>query len=283
MAKTKISEYNSNASLNTDINNIDIAENCAPSGINNAIRELMAQLKDMQDGSSGDTFTFTVIDVNGGAIDGTAIGASSASTGAFTTLAASGNATLSGTLAVTGNADFNSTGQIRVTRGTTAQRANNKVGSFRYNSTIGGFEGVKAVAGETISTITNSTTTATLTTASAHGLSTGNFIVVSGATPSAYNGEYAITVTGGTTFTYTMATDPAGNASTVGSYIYGLWGVVGGGATGGQNNDIFYENSQTITNNYTITSGKNAMTTGDITINSGVTVTVPSGSRWVIL
>jgi hypothetical protein len=277
MAKTKISEYSSTAGLNTDINNIDIAENCAPSGINNAIRELMAQLKDMQDGSSGDTFTFTAIDVNGGAIDGTAIGASSASTGAFTNLSASG------TLTVAGNSDFNSTGQIRVARGTTAQRANNKVGSFRYNSTTGGFEGVKAVAGETISSITNSGTTATLTTATNHGLTTGNFVVVSGASPSAYNGEYAITVTSDTTFTYTMASDPAASASTVGSYIYGLWGVVGGGETGGQNNDIFYENSQTITNNYTITSGKNAMTTGDITINDGVTVTVPSGSRWVIL
>lgn len=283
MAKTKISEYSSTASLNTDINSIDIAEGCAPSGINNAIRELMKQLKDMQAGTSGDTFTFTAIDVNGGSIDGTAVGASSASTGAFTTLSASGATTLSSTLAVTGNADFTSTGQIRVPKGTTAQRANNKIGSFRYNDTTGGFEGVKAIAGETISSITNSTTTATLTTATNHGLSTGNFVVVSGASPSAYNGEYAITVTGDTTFTYTMASDPAGSASTVGSYVYGLWGTVGGGATGGQNNDIFYENSQTITNNYTITSGKNAMTTGDITINSGVTVTVPSGSRWVII
>jgi hypothetical protein len=289
MAKTKISEYNSNASLNTDINSIDIAEGCAPSGINNAIRELMAQLKDMQDGSSGDTFTFTAIDVNGGAIDGTAIGANSASTGAFTTLSASGavtiggNTSVTGTLAVTGNADFTSTGQVRVPKGTTAQRANNKIGSFRYNDTTGGFEGVKAVSGQTISSITNSTTTATLTTASAHGLSTGNFVVVSGASPSAYNGEYAITVTGSTTFTYTMASDPAASASTVGSYVYGLWGVVGGGATGGLNNDIFYENSQTVTNDYIITSGKNAMSAGQITIDTGVTVTVPDNSTWVIV
>jgi hypothetical protein len=39
MAKTKISQYDSTANNNTDINNIDIAEGCAPSGINNAIRE----------------------------------------------------------------------------------------------------------------------------------------------------------------------------------------------------------------------------------------------------
>lgn len=56
-----------------------------------------------------------------------------------------------------------------------------------------------------------------------------------------------------------------------------------GGATGGGSNAVFYENDQTITTNYTITSSKNAMSTGTITINSGVTVTIPSGSRWVIL
>lgn len=56
-----------------------------------------------------------------------------------------------------------------------------------------------------------------------------------------------------------------------------------GGATGGGSNAVFYENDQIITTNYTITSGKNAMSTGTITINSGVTVTIPSGSRWVIL
>jgi hypothetical protein len=58
MAKTKISEYSSTsagAALNTDIANINIDEGCAPSGINNAIRALMAQVKDLQSGASGDT------------------------------------------------------------------------------------------------------------------------------------------------------------------------------------------------------------------------------------
>ena len=54
-------------------------------------------------------------------------------------------------------------------------------------------------------------------------------------------------------------------------------------ANAGAINDVFYENSQTITADYTITSGKNAMTAGDITINTGVVVTVPTGSRWVIV
>jgi hypothetical protein len=57
MAKTKISEFDTDPSLNTDIDSINIAEGCAPSGINNAIRELMSQLKNQQDGSSLDTFT----------------------------------------------------------------------------------------------------------------------------------------------------------------------------------------------------------------------------------
>jgi hypothetical protein len=57
MAKTKISEFDTNPALNTDIDSINIAEGCAPSGINNAIRELMSQLKNQQSGTDGDSFT----------------------------------------------------------------------------------------------------------------------------------------------------------------------------------------------------------------------------------
>jgi len=57
MAKTKISEFDSTPANNTDIDSINIAEGCAPSGVNNAIRELMSQLKDQQTGTSGDNFT----------------------------------------------------------------------------------------------------------------------------------------------------------------------------------------------------------------------------------
>lgn len=61
------------------------------------------------------------------------------------------------------------------------------------------------------------------------------------------------------------------------------WGAVGGGAKGAGSNAVFYENDQTVTGNYTITSGKNAMSAGPITINSGITVTIPSGSVWTII
>jgi hypothetical protein len=57
MAKTKISEFDVDPSNNTDINSINIAEGCAPSGINNAIRQLMSDLKEQQTGASGDNFT----------------------------------------------------------------------------------------------------------------------------------------------------------------------------------------------------------------------------------
>lgn len=57
MPKTKISEFSATAGNNTDIDGINIAEGCAPSGINDAIRELMAQLKDFQAGDAGDPIT----------------------------------------------------------------------------------------------------------------------------------------------------------------------------------------------------------------------------------
>ena len=59
MAKTKISEYDSTAANNTDISNINIAEGCSPANVNNAIRSLMAQIKDLQAGTSGDTIPLT--------------------------------------------------------------------------------------------------------------------------------------------------------------------------------------------------------------------------------
>lgn len=75
MARTKISEFSATAADNTDIDNIDIAEGCAPSGINNAIRELMAQLKDFQTGAAGDPFNGAV----NGALNGS-LGATTPST-----------------------------------------------------------------------------------------------------------------------------------------------------------------------------------------------------------
>jgi hypothetical protein len=72
MAKTKISEWSSTPANNTDIDSINIAEGCAPSGINDAIRELMSQVKDLYSGTTGDTIAIA----GGGTGAGTLAGAS---------------------------------------------------------------------------------------------------------------------------------------------------------------------------------------------------------------
>ena len=182
-----------------------------------------------------------------------------------------------------GNGAFNGTGQLALPVGTTAQRSALPLGGYiRYNSTLYQFEGYATTAGVSISSITFSTTTATLTTSVAHGLSTGNVVTVSGATPAAYNGTFSITVTSATQFTYTMLSNPGANASPVGSFVYGIWGAIGGGG-GSVANGAIFQNSQTVSVNYTISTGSSAMSTGPMTIATGKTVTIPSGSKWVIL
>ena len=54
---------------------------------------------------------------------------------------------------------------------------------------------------------------------------------------------------------------------------------VGGAST----NQVFFENDNSVDVNYSVTSGKNAMSAGPIAIKSGITVTVPSGSFWTIV
>lgn len=88
MAKNKISEWSATPANNTDIGGIDIAEGCAPSGINNAIRELMAQVKDMQTGADGDDLTIagTLALTGGFTLDGSA-----GTSGQYLASAGSGN------------------------------------------------------------------------------------------------------------------------------------------------------------------------------------------------
>jgi hypothetical protein len=66
-------------------------------------------------------------------------------------------------------------------------------------------------------------------------------------------------------------------------YANGAWGQLGGGATGGGGDQVFVENGVTVTTNYTLSTNKNAESVGPITVQSGVTVTIPSGQRWVVL
>lgn len=61
------------------------------------------------------------------------------------------------------------------------------------------------------------------------------------------------------------------------------WGSIGGGATGGGSDAVFWENDTNVTTDYTITDGMNAMSAGPITIDSGITVTIGSGETWTIV
>lgn len=93
-------------------------------------------------------------------------------------------------------------------------------------------------------------------------------------------------ITSGSNFllgtTTTPAGAPAGSINFAGS-LYQNGALFSGGAKGGGTNQVFYENDQTVDTNYTITSGKHAMSAGPITVATGVTVTVPTGSVWTIV
>jgi hypothetical protein len=66
-------------------------------------------------------------------------------------------------------------------------------------------------------------------------------------------------------------------------YSSSAWGQLGGGATGGGTDQVFIQNGQTVTTDYTITTNYNAGTFGPVSVDSGITVTVPSGSVWSIV
>jgi len=57
MSRDKISDWSATAGSNTDVGGVNINEGCPPATINNAIREMMAQVKDQQTGADNDNFT----------------------------------------------------------------------------------------------------------------------------------------------------------------------------------------------------------------------------------
>ena len=178
MAKNKISEYSVTPANNTDINNIDIAEGCSPSGINNAIRELMSDLKDWQTGVES----------------GQALAVASGGTGAETATNARTNLSAAKSGA---NSDITSlsglTTPITVAQGGT------------------GF-----VAQRTITTVGRATNVVTIATSVAHGYVVNDNITVAAVTNTSVNGTFTIaSVPTSTTFTYAQAgTDYPNTADT---------------------------------------------------------------------
>jgi hypothetical protein len=81
------------------------------------------------------------------------------------------------------------------------------------------------------------------------------------------------------------ATGPSGGptGATGATGLQGATGIGSGGATGAGGDAIFWENDQNVTTNYTISTNKNAMSAGPITVDAGVTVTIPSGSVWTVV
>lgn len=114
----------------------------------------------------------------------------------------------------------------------------------------------------------------------------------------AVNNTLAQTIAGNKTFNWiklpvgTTGTRPTGETGLVRfntdrnqfeGYNNTTWTGIGDQPVGGGANRLFFENDQVMTDNYTITSGKNAMSAGPITVNPGVTLTVPSGSTYTIV
>ena len=118
--------------------------------------------------------------------------------------------------------------------------------------------------------------------------STGAFTTLSTTSGGTFGGTGQVTLPNGTTG-QRSGSPTAGMIrfnSTFGQfegYTGSAWGNIGGGATGGGGDQVFVENGQIVNTTYSIPASKNASSVGPITVSSGVTVTVPSGRRWVVL
>lgn len=205
---------------------------------------------------------------------------------------------VAGTLAVTGASSF--TGAVTVPTPTTASHATTKTyvdtaDALKANLASPTFTGTPAAPTAAVDTNTTQLATtafvvgqgyAKLASPTFTGTVTAANLTASGQVT--FSGTGAAVMNNGTT-AQRPASPSAGMFrynSTLGKfegYTAAGWGSVGGGATGGSTDDIFYENGQTVTANYTLTTNKNAMSAGPITVASGITVTIPSGSLWVII
>ncbi len=228
MPKTKISEYSTTNSSNTDIESINIDEGCAPSGINNAIRELMVHLKEFQTGSSGDPLTVAggmFISGGGSANTLTVTGILTASGG---TILSSTN-TLSGSNIISGN--INSSGTTNTFSGGNILSGTNTISgsaiisgninsSGTTNTFSGGniFSGTNTMSGSTVFSSGNlklagsSSGTATLNAPAA--ASTNTYTLPPDTSTLGYRNVPAV---GTKTGSYTLATTDVGEYVQVGS------------------------------------------------------------------
>jgi len=217
MAKTKISEFSSTASNNTDIDGISVAEGMAPSNVNNAIRELMSQLKDWQSGAvSQDMSVNGVLTVSGN----TVLSANLTATGNASiggSMTCTGAAVLSSTLAVSGNTNLAAVtcsgatvlGSTLAVTGATSLAAITCSGAAVLSSTLAVAGATNLQAGVTLGTSTSNTVTLNALLSAGGGTGTSGQVLKSNGTSSAPSWGSAITSgtsqasTSGTTIDFT--------------------------------------------------------------------------------
>jgi hypothetical protein len=243
--------------------------------------------------------TFTTTGMND-----TPVGATTPRTGAFTTLSTTGTATIGGAANVTGaitGASASFTAPLPATSGGTGF-ASYAIGDILYASAAGVLSKRADVA------TGNALISGGVGVAPSYG-KIGLTTHVSGTLPIANGGTgqvtaaAALTALSGVRYTLTTGSAVIPNGTTAqrdGSPVAGYfrynsstdafegylatgWGSIGGGATGAGGDKVFVETNQTVTTSYTLTTNFNAMTAGPVTINGGVTVTIPTGAVWSIV
>lgn len=173
---------------------------------------------------------------------------------------------------------FSATGNLSALNISTANVTATGAGSFTGNVSAGNFStaGNSNVGGNIIVTGNASVTGNTAVTGNLTVTGSGAFNANSSLKiPAGTTGERPSPVTGQIRYNSTN--------NQFEGYFASAWGQLGGGATGGGGNQVFIENDQTVTVNYTIPVGKNAMCTGPITIANAIAVTVSTGSTWVVI
>ena len=178
-------------------------------------------------------------------------GASANLTWSGTALAVTGTVAVTGALTATLDSTFSSTGALIISKGTTGQRPTPASGMLRFNTTTTEFEGYNGTAWASVggAALSNDTSTAT-----------NVFPLFANAT----TGTASTLFTSNAKFLYKPSTGELSSS------------VVNAG------NGI-YVNSQSIAVSYTIAVGYSAMSSGPVTIAGGQSVTVSSGSRWVVV
>ena len=189
----------------------------------------------------------------------------------------SGNFSVGGNLSVTGNTNAAAatfTGNVAALNISTANVTATGVGAFTGNVSALNVSTANVTATGNVSA--NNITITTLFTGNNANLSGQVNMTSTGAVlvPVGTTGQRPTAASGLFRFNSSLTRFEGYNGTS--------WGTLGG-ATGGGNDQIFYENGQNVTTNYTIASTKNAMSAGPITIDNGATVTVDTGANWVIV